>query len=82
MLGEQLLARRTQIPLSLAYAMTIHRAQGMQLDCIDLSTAGIFEAGQAYVGLSRATTLAGVHLTDFDPRKVRAHPAALRFYSA
>jgi ATP-dependent DNA helicase PIF1 len=54
----------------------------MQLDCIDLSTAGIFEAGQAYVGLSRATTLAGVHLTDFDPRKVRAHPAALRFYSA
>lgn len=81
MWGRRLAARRTQIPLTLAYAMTIHRAQGMQLECLDLSTAGVFEAAQVYVGLSRATSLEGVYLTEFDPRKVRARGASMRFYS-
>jgi ATP-dependent DNA helicase PIF1 len=81
MLGLELRARRTQIPLTLAYALTIHRAQGMQLDRVELGTDGVFEAGQVYVGLSRVTSLSGLYLTEFDPRKVRAHPAALRFYA-
>ena len=88
-------AKRTQVPLRLAYGLTIHRArlrvrvycmltdagcQGMQLDHVDLSFNGIFEAGQAYVALSRVRTLEGLYLTDFQPQRIHAHPAALRFY--
>jgi ATP-dependent DNA helicase PIF1 len=45
-------------------------------------TAPARETGQAYVAFSRVRTLTGLYLTDFAPRCVRAHPAALRFYAA
>lgn len=53
----------------------------MQLDHVDVSFEGIFEAGQAYVALSRVRTLEGLYLHDFQPQRVRAHPAALEFYA-
>ena len=53
----------------------------MQLDRVDVSFDGIVEAGQAYVALSRARTLDGLHLADLAPHRIRAHPAALRFYA-
>jgi len=56
----------------------------MTLDAVSLSLSGVFEAGQAYVALSRARALTSVTLTDasFDARSVRAHPAAVSFYEA
>jgi len=64
----------TQVPLRLAWAMTVHKSQGMSLDAavIDLSRA--FEYGQGYVALSRLRTLAGLHLLGLNERALRVHP--------
>nr|UDO47657.1 PIF1-like helicase [Pandoravirus massiliensis] len=69
-----------QVPLLLAWAMTIHKCQGMSLDRAIISMAGIFDCGQAYVALSRIRSLDGLSLDDFDPRAVRVHPKVLHFY--
>jgi ATP-dependent DNA helicase PIF1 len=54
----------TQIPLRLAYALTIHKAQGMTLDAVAIALHGVFEAGQGYVALSRATGLEAITIVD------------------
>jgi hypothetical protein len=77
---RETLAMRTQIPLRLGYALTIHKSQGWTLDKADLRLQACFERGQAYVALSRLRTLAGLHLVDFDSAKVVADPVVLDFY--
>lgn len=66
--GLPYLATRVQIPLRLAWALSIHESQVMTLDYIDVSSTDLFEPGQLYVGLSRGTTLEGVTLS-WDSRK-------------
>lgn len=51
-----------QLPLMPGWAITIHRSQGMSLERLHVDPRGIFEAGQAYVALSRATSLRGLSL--------------------
>lgn len=72
---------RKQIPLKLAYAITIHKAQGATLDCalIDIGTS-TFECGQAYVALSRVKNLESLYVWDVEPTAFRAHPKVLNFY--
>ncbi|HEV3244774.1 MAG TPA: PIF1 family DEAD/DEAH box helicase [Candidatus Paceibacterota bacterium] len=72
--GNKLLAKITQIPLRLAWAITVHKSQGMSLDAavIDLSQA--FEFGQGYVAISRVRTLEGLHLEGFNERALQLHP--------
>jgi ATP-dependent DNA helicase PIF1 len=67
----------TQVPLRLAWAMTVHKSQGMSLDAavIDLSRA--FEFGQGYVALSRLRSLAGLYLLGLNERALRVHPRAV-----
>lgn len=74
------LATRSQYPLRLAWAMTIHKSQGMTLNKVRVDLSDCFEHGQAYVALSRARTLGGLYLTGFNPAKVTADPVALNFY--
>lgn len=72
--------RIEQIPLRLAYAITIHKSQGMTLDCAEIDVGnGVFEAGQTYVALSRVKSLEGLYLTALDPRKIRIHPKVRDF---
>ena len=68
----------SQYPLRLAYAMTVHKSQGMSMDAaiIDLSKA--FEYGQGYVALSRVRRLSGVYLTGLNERALEVHPEILK----
>ena len=73
---------REQMPLRLAYALTIHKAQGASLDSafIDIGSS-TFEYGQAYVALSRVRNLNSLFIYEFDPKAFRVHPAVNDFYN-
>jgi len=72
----------SQIPLILAWALTIHKAQGTTLDMAEINIGSdIFEVGQTYVALSRVKSLEGIYLKDFDPNKIKIHNKVKHFYS-
>ena len=71
---------RSHIPLKPAWAITIHKSQGMTLDSAIVSTTKVFADGQCYVALSRVRTMDGLYLTGFDYDSVFANPDALAFY--
>jgi ATP-dependent DNA helicase PIF1 len=75
-------ASRSQIPLILAWALSIHKAQGQTLERVKVNLSRAFEKGQAYVALSRATSMAGLQVLGFDPAKVMAHESVRRFYAS
>ncbi|KFY66495.1 hypothetical protein V496_02037 [Pseudogymnoascus sp. VKM F-4515 (FW-2607)] len=75
-------AQRRQIPLILAWALSIHKAQGQTLERVKVDLRKVFENGQAYVALSRATTQEGLWVQNFNPRAVMAHPRVGEFYDS
>lgn len=72
---------RSQIPLRLAYALTIHKSQGSSLDSalVDIGS-GNFEFGQAYVALSRLRSLEALYVYDFTPSAFKTHSKVKEFY--
>lgn len=72
--GGRARAKIRQIPLRLAWAITVHKSQGMSMDsaAIDLSRA--FEYGQGYVALSRVRSLAGLHILGWSEGAFQVHP--------
>lgn len=73
---------RKQLPLRLAWALTVHKAQGSTLDLVICDLRGCFCAGQAYVALSRARCMLGLQIKNFDPRHVSTDPLVDSFYRA
>src|SRR3989344_1727633 len=75
--GARTLAKIIQFPLRLAWAITVHKSQGMTLDSavVDLSEA--FEYGQGYVALSRVRALSGLFLLGYNARALEVHPDVL-----
>ncbi|CAG8781719.1 26020_t:CDS:2, partial [Racocetra persica] len=80
--GKTILASRKQIPLILAWAISIHKSQGQTLDRVKIDLGRVFEKGQAYVALSRATSTASLQVLNFRPSKVTAHEKVKAFYES
>ncbi|ESL07410.1 PIF1 helicase-like protein [Trypanosoma rangeli SC58] len=80
--GDREVSYSAQIPLQLAYAITIHKSQGMSLTRVNVDFKGIFEEGQAYVALSRCTDMNNLIIENFDAHRVNPNAKALAYYKA
>ena len=69
----------SQIPLRLAWAITIHKSQGMSLDNAEIDLSRTFSYGMGYVALSRVRTLEGISLVGFNSDSLRVDPKILEF---
>ncbi len=72
--GEKGAARISQVPLRLAWAITVHKSQGMSLDAAVMDLSHSFAFGQGYVALSRVRTLTGLFLLGWNERALRVDP--------
>jgi hypothetical protein len=71
----------SQVPIILAWALTIHKSQGATLDAAEIDVgSGIFECGQTYVALSRVKSLEGLYLTSFDATRIRINKKVKVYY--
>lgn len=76
--GDEVFAKITQLPLRLAWALTIHKSQGVSLDSAVMDLSQTFEYGQGYVALSRVRSLSGLHLIGVNRRALEVHPVVLK----
>lgn len=81
-MGDKKCATRMQLPLMLAWAMSVHKSQGMTVDRLHTNLSRAFGFGMIYVALSRLRTLDGLSFTsEIDPKKIKAHPKVLEYYN-
>ena len=77
---EKLLGTFTQYPLRLAWAITIHKSQGLTFDRVVIDAAAAFASGQVYVALSRCRSLDGIVLTSqINPNSLAVDPQIVRY---
>lgn len=72
-------AEISQIPLRLAWAITVHKSQGMSLDAVEVDLSKSFEKGMGYVALSRVRTIDGLKLLGLNGNALQVHPEILEF---
>lgn len=75
--GGRIRASITQHPLRLAWAITVHKSQGMSLDEAVVDLSGVFEYGQGYVALSRVRRLSGLYILGWNEMTFQVHPEVL-----
>lgn len=71
-----------QFPLTLAWAITIHKSQGLTLNAALVDLTRVFAPGQVYVALSRLSNLEGLYLRGFDPNRVKCDVRVKKFYQS
>ncbi len=76
--GGKIKAKITQVPLRLAWAITVHKSQGMSMDAAVMDLSQVFEYGQGYVALSRVRNLKGLHLLGLNQQALQVHPEILK----
>ncbi|MDD3301297.1 MAG: PIF1 family DEAD/DEAH box helicase [Patescibacteria group bacterium] len=76
---DTVLASITQLPLRLAWAITVHKSQGMSLDCAEIDLSQSFEFGMGYVALSRVRTLSGIKLLGINQLALQVDQKAIVF---
>jgi ATP-dependent exoDNAse (exonuclease V) alpha subunit len=72
-------AEVTQLPLRLAWAITIHKSQGMSLDAAEIDLSRAFTPGMGYVALSRVRSLDGLYLKGLNAMAMHMHPQVYEF---
>ena len=72
------LATASQLPLRLAWAITIHKSQGMSLDAAEIDLSHAFTPGMGYVALSRLRSLDGLYLKDMNKLALRVNSDILK----
>ena len=75
----RVIAEINQYPLRLAWAITVHKSQGMSLDAIEVDLSRSFEPGMGYVALSRVRTLAGLTILGMNEAALQVHPEVLKY---
>jgi ATP-dependent DNA helicase PIF1 len=80
MMKKVSVAKRRQLPLRLAWAITIHKGQGSTLDRAEINVSEAFAAGQVYVALSRVRNLGSLRINAFNPAKITVNKKCLAFY--
>ena len=81
MVGEKKGAIRLQLPLILAWALSIHKSQGMTVSRLHTDLSSAFGYGMVYVVLSRVESLDGFSFSsEIDPSRILSHPKVLEYY--
>lgn len=76
---NKILAEIEQVPLRLAWAITIHKSQGMSLDAAEIDLSRAFVYGQGYVALSRVRTLSGLRMLGMNPQALQVDPKVVAY---
>lgn len=76
--SDKVVASIRQLPLRLAWAITVHKSQGMSLDAVEIELGRAFEYGMGYVALSRARTFSGMRLLGINEMALQVNPKILK----